>query len=406
MRVVHIAYRYGCNNTGGAAIAATRLHLALSSAGIESHYVCIQKCEDGLNVHQLPCGWRRRLFFLLTKLFRGVWKFTPYRESICLNIVPLWGLNRLLEELRPDVVHIQWMNVDVMSFEQVASMKWPMVVHLHDVMPINIVNAIAYADRRFITGLTKENSTYLERWLHTRKCHVVARKKPLFVAPSEWMARLCRESIIGRGCVCARVLNVFDETFRRDPVVSAGKGRFTILFGAYRGRGNPIKGWDDLLRSIALLPSTVKRQMRICVFGESARPYEQDGIEITFAGVVLSAHRMCELYNDADVLAVPSRIDNAPTVKFEALLCGLPVLAFKRTGCAEFLKSGENGWVAPDMDFKAYAKGFLFFYEAWRSGDLREIKERIAGWSKTAFEQKRIVEEQLRVYKQAIAAAG
>lgn len=51
MKIVHIRFQYRLNNTGGAVIAATRLHLALFKAGVESHYVCVHQLEDGQNIH-------------------------------------------------------------------------------------------------------------------------------------------------------------------------------------------------------------------------------------------------------------------------------------------------------------------------------------------------------------------
>ena len=65
MRVAHIAFQYGLNNTGGAAIAATRLHQALLKHGVESHYICVYAREKGENVHELPRGWKRRIFIKL-----------------------------------------------------------------------------------------------------------------------------------------------------------------------------------------------------------------------------------------------------------------------------------------------------------------------------------------------------
>ena len=125
MKVVHIGYKYGLNNTGGAAIAATRLHNALLAHGVESHYVCIWQCEEGVNVHVLPRmgGMLRWIYFLLTKTLRGFWRFTSWRQSIPLNLIPMYGLESLLDNIRPDIVHVHWIKADVISFSQLAHLK-------------------------------------------------------------------------------------------------------------------------------------------------------------------------------------------------------------------------------------------------------------------------------------------
>ena len=50
LRVVHLAYYYG-NNTSGAPVAATRLHQALLRAGVDSHFICVEQRDSGVNVH-------------------------------------------------------------------------------------------------------------------------------------------------------------------------------------------------------------------------------------------------------------------------------------------------------------------------------------------------------------------
>ena len=66
MRIVHLATYYGLNNTGGAAMASTRLHNALVAAGVDSHYVCAEQVEKGANVRELPKrGSVTRRFYIL-----------------------------------------------------------------------------------------------------------------------------------------------------------------------------------------------------------------------------------------------------------------------------------------------------------------------------------------------------
>ena len=165
MRVAHIAFQYGLNNTGGAAIAATRLHQALLKHDVESHYICVYAREKGENVHELPRGWKRRLFLVLAKLTRCIWKFTPYRQSVCLNLIPMFGLEAELKKIQPDVVHVQWMGNDTCSFEQIARLPYRVVFNLHDLQIINAINPHPGQDNRFKVGFDKSNSTRLERWL-------------------------------------------------------------------------------------------------------------------------------------------------------------------------------------------------------------------------------------------------
>lgn len=377
MKVAHIAFQYGLNNTGGAAIAATRLHRALLARGVESHYICVYAREKGENVHELPRGWMRRVFVLLTKLVRNFWKLTPYRKAIPMNVIPLFGLDAELKKIQPDIVHVQWLNADVASFKQLAKLPYKIVFNLHDLFVINAIQPYPCKDRRFVTGFDKTNSTWLERWLFLRKRRMVEACRPVFIGPSEWVAGECRASLIGRGLSAFAIPNLPDPTFEQDRTRRApasrrcsGESRFVVLFGAYGGRSNSFKGFDDLVQALKLLPPEMKAQSELHIFGESAADCEIEGVPTRFLGPVSSPHDLIKIYQSADVFAFPSREETQGMTKVEALLCGLPVVAFNRTACAEGIEHGKTGWIAPADDFAAYAEGLAHYFAEWKSGML------------------------------------
>lgn len=419
MKVAHIAFQYGLNNTGGAAIAATRLHQALLKHGVDSHYICVHACEKGENVHELPRGWKRKLFLALAKLTRCIWKFTPYRRSICLNFVPMFGLKAELRKINPDVVHVQWVNNDVCSFAQLAKLPYKMVFNLHDLFVINAIQPYPCKDRRFVTGFDKTNSTRLERWLFNRKWKMIAALQPSFIGPSEWVAGECRASLIGKGLPALAIPNLPDPTFMQDCTRRAafgylrslasrrspGESRFVILFGAYGGRGNRLKGFDDLVQALKLLPPEMKAQSELHVFGESAADCEIEGVPMRFLGPVSSPHDLIKIYQSADVFAFPSREETQGMTKVEALLCGLPVVAFNRTACAEGIELGSTGWVAPNGDFAAYAEGLSHYFSAWKSGELSAAQGAITAAALNRFRTDSLVNEIGNAYSQAIMGA-
>lgn len=402
MRVAHIAFQYGLNNTGGAAIAATRLHQALLAHGVESHYICVHAREKGEKVHELPRGWKRRAFLTLAKLTRCVWKFTPYRKSICLNAIPLFGLEAELKKIRPDVVHVQWLNADVASFEQLAKLPYKTIFNLHDLFVINAIAAHPRDDRRFVSGFDKTNSSRLERWLFNRKRRMVAKLRPAFIGPSEWTKSMCRASLIGKKCEVHAISNLVDpifERFRFEMVSSRdARLRFVILFGAYGGRGNSFKGFSDLLHALRMLPSEMKAQSELHIFGESAADCETEGIRTHFLGPVSDPSALVRIYRSADVFAFPSREETQGMTKVEALLCGLPVIAFARTACAEGIEHGKTGWIAPNNDFAAYADGLRHYFAEWKSGSLASSRARIAAAAASRFQSTALVKNIIGSY--------
>lgn len=370
MTVVHIAYYYGLNHTGGACIAATRIHNALVRAGFDSHYVCVFQREAGPNVHVLPKAgtMSRLLYFVATKCFRGIWRLSPYRKSICMNLMPLLGSKQLLKELNPDVVHVQWINADVMSFEELRNIKYPVLFHLHDIWMLNALAPYAADDTRYSTGFFKGNSKCLERWMFSRKLRTVRELQAAFVGPSKWICGFCKKSLIGGNSFVECIPYLYDRRFKYNASIRESHERFVVLFGCFGGRANQIKGWDDFWSSVKLLPPDVRNRMQVNVFGEVFSDYEEMGVKLHCLGVIRDPVKMIYECHQADISVLPSRQDNAPSTKFEALFCGLPVIAFDRTGCAEEIDHKVTGWIAQDGDINAYADGLLFFYDKWEKG--------------------------------------
>lgn len=403
MKVAHLCYYYG-NNTSGAPIAATRLHKALLRAGVESHYVCIDQREPGENVHVLPkSSLLRFLFYVVVRAF---WVFSKALTGKMLmpNILPLVGLRKTIEEIDPDVIHVQYIGQDMASFSQIAALPQPKVFTLHDLSIANAIEPHPCFDSRFADGFTRDNSTLIERWMFWRKQDLVSKTDMLFTGPSKWVCDMFGRSLIGRGRTACVVQNIIDPAYTYDPSLYRSREKFTILFGAYGGRSSPYKGWPDLEAALDLLPNEMKICAKVCVFGESAETETVNGVEVEFLGAIKDPMKLCQVYHSADVFALPSRQDNAPQVKFEALMTGLPVLAFQRTGCAEYIETKKNGWVAPDGDLKSYAEGLEYFYRLFKSGELEAMRSQIAAEARVSFSEEAIVRQVVDVYSRRLQA--
>lgn len=400
MTIVHIGYKYGMNNTGGAAIAATRLHKALLVHGIESHYVCVWQCEDGENVHVLPSinSVARQLYFLMTRSLRGLWKFTHWRQSIPLNIIPLFGLEKLLNEIKPDIVHVHWINADVMGFEQLAKIKYKVVINLHDLFMINLMEPHPGADQRYVNGMTRENSSHLERWLFKRKLRLVRTLNPVFICPSKWVCDCAKKSIIGKSCRAYSIPNIFDSAFRYSSEGRSYHENFIILFGAYGGRKNSYKGFVDLEKALSMLPEKIKEKSELWIFGEEAQDCKTAGVKTHFFGNVSSPFDLAALYNQADVFAFPSVQETQGMTKIEAMLCGLPVIAFDRTACAEGIENGVTGCVVDAGDVKAFAGSLIKQYKMASSCCSTAMHGQIAQRAKALFGEDEILSRILDVY--------
>ena len=118
-----------------------------------------------------------------------------------------------------------------------------------------------------------------------------------------------------------------------------------LLFVAQKSFSNPRKG-TDLLESI-LSRLSKELQFELIIVGSTQSPFCSAPFPLHLHGSVTSEHELACLYNIADVLLLPSQIDNAPQVATESIACGTPVCSFDVGGLSDIVISGKTGLLAP-----------------------------------------------------------
>ena len=382
VRVVQI--NYDAVPIGGASIAMLRIHRAIRSAGVDSIIVCRKSADDEKSIlYRLPL--RYRIVEFCFKVFQKV----LYGKCDSTGLINT-GMADFVNALNPDIVQLNWLQANTIGINELLKIKCPIVWFTHDLW-----GALGTAVYPLDDCYKKENpgKSILDRMAWRNKRNVVQRLKNRLwiVSPSEWACNEARKSIVFREVPCRCIHYPLSFEF-----VSASKSiptehrrcrneKFTILFGSTTGISSHVKGWDRLMAAIDLLPHDVREKTRIQVFGCSAEARTQNGVEISFKGK-LKNEDLIPLYRGADVFAFPSRKETWGQTKVEALCCGLPVIAFDQTACANGIRHRENGWVAHADDISMFTEGILWFFQKWvsddplviRNEDMRYLPEAIA----------------------------
>jgi len=133
----------------------------------------------------------------------------------------------------------------------------------------------------------------------------------------------------------------------------------------YLGQVNRAKGLLDLIKSFRDLKISAAR-LHIVGLGQDlnqAKSLARGDKRIRFYGW-LQRQALAPLLAKMDVLVLPSLCyENSPTVIYEALSMGLPVLTSDIGGAAELIKEGYNGWVFPAGDFQALNNKLSTLYQ-------------------------------------------
>lgn len=126
---------------------------------------------------------------------------------------------------------------------------------------------------------------------------------------------------------------------------------------AYVGSGFERKGVATCLRALAQAGGDA--HLVVVGHDKRAKRYQALAVEL---GVAARVHftgaqkHVLDWYGMADALFLPTLYDPFPNVALEAFACGLPVLTSTKSGAAEFVREGENGFVRHALDAEGFAK--------------------------------------------------
>jgi glycosyltransferase involved in cell wall biosynthesis len=205
----------------------------------------------------------------------------------------------------------------------------------------------------------KRDATRLERrlkqWAYDHaQLHVVT--------ISTWIDRLARQSILGNLPIHLIPNGIDVDLFRpRDPVecrrlLRLPEDRRLILFAAADMKDRR-KGGDLLLRALALLPSTVKKNAGLVIMGRADADLLAAAEVHTYRlGFIHDDLLKAVAYNAVDVFAFPTRADNLPLVLQESMASGTPMVSFAVGGVPDLVRHGETGFIAAPEDVEEFAR--------------------------------------------------
>ncbi|ASJ03586.1 hypothetical protein A3L09_10120 [Thermococcus profundus] len=173
------------------------------------------------------------------------------------------------------------------------------------------------------------------------------------------------------------------------------------------GRLEKIKNVDFLIRSFAILLRNAPNS-RLVIVGRGtqqknlANLAKDLGIEdrITFMGEV-NPEKIPEVYNCADVLALPSLSEASPTVVREALACGIPVVSMNVGDVNKIITNPKLGIIVNEYNEKLFADALFETLKLVRDHP-EEVKEKCREVALKRFSFETVAKSYLEVYKSLI----
>lgn len=383
MNVVHLNYS---DSIGGAARAALRIHHAVRGAGIDSRLMVNRAAQADRTVIGPPTAAgrllaksRRILAAPLRSLLKGG---SPGLHSPA--CVPSRWAGRL-NASTVDVVHLHWINCEMMSIADIGRLTKPTVWTLHDMWAF--CGAEHYTDGlRWREGYTagsrppRESGFDLDGWTWRRKQRHWRRPFQI-VTPSRWLADCVEQSTLMRGWPVAVIPNPIDTEVWRPVEKRLARQKLNLpptapllLFGALGGDEDPRKGYDLLREALQHLRGRVAglelNGLELVVFGQLAPSSHETplGFPVRHTGYLHDDEKLRLLYSAADAVAVPSRLEAFGQTASEAHACGTPVVAFNTGGLADIVAHRRTGYLAKPFEVQDLAAGIEWVLEATATG--------------------------------------
>jgi len=360
----------GARPTGGAGRAFQRIFDAIQSAsdGDPDLLVDLIWVSQGAQMaeREAPSQEKVSSMLLSSLQFRLHYLVNGFRSLFGKSRVSLPMVSRgLLRHLDPqgyDLALFGWMGEEVVSLDELASLKVPFAMRHADMW--GLTEGPHYRTSKELAKLyARDHRLSWSRNLLLKKIEALE-KAVFFVFPSKWLESEFVGSSLYPLVRTEVIQNPIDHDFwsyqpgARSRLGLNPEARI-ILFVVPGNVNDPRKGGDLLREFIVKLENHLpggKEDSEILVVAVGSGDLTLPRGRIAIDKVPKASDEMLrELYSSADLLLAPARLDNSPNVVIEALSCSLPVLAFNTSGLPELVKDGVNGCLIEPFDVVSLA---------------------------------------------------
>ena len=365
--VLHVTFN---DVSGGAARYVMRLHNSLlNHSNISSSVLVMNKESDSSHVFEVKNSISKKFSSTIDKipsLILNNKTKNKFSSGLFNDFV-----TSEIKKINPDIVHLHWVNNGMLSIKSLTKIKKPIVWSVLDMWPYTGGAHYDFQEREI-------HDTFLSKYLFKLKTKVYAKIDVTPIAISKWI----RQGIINSGCMMGKDVKIIypslnlalfrpvDKTFSRK-LFNLPLNKNLILFGAINSTGDPRKGFSELILAINKIDDIdFKSNTEIVVFGSSNSDFALDlDIKVNFVGKIKSDYgpfddaTLSALYSTASVTVTPSLQEAFGQVAIESMSCGVPVIAFEKTGLEDIVTNKKDGFLCKSGDIGNLAEGIIWGLE-------------------------------------------
>ena len=399
--VLHVTFN---DVSGGAARYVMRLHNSLlSHSNVSSTVLVMNKESDSPHVFEIKNSILKKFSsaidkipsLLLNNKTKNKFSSGLFNDFVTAEI----------KKVNPDIVHLHWINNGMLSIKSLTKIKKPIVWSVLDMWPYT-------GGAHYDFQESNIHTTILSKYLLKRKTKIYSKINLTPIAISEWI----RQGIINSGCMIGKDVKIIypslnlsffrpiDKTFSRK-LFNLPLSKKLILFGAVNSTSDTRKGFSELILAIkSINNSDFKLNTELVVFGSSNSDFALDlDIKVNFVGKIKSDYgpfddaTLSALYSTASITVTPSLQEAFGQVAIESLSCGVPVIAFEKTGLEDIVTHKEDGFLCKSGDIGNLAEGII-----WGLENSSNLHNNCVNKANKLFDDKKTSLQLIELYKSKI----
>ena len=379
MRVLKVIHGYPMRYNAGSEVYSQTLCHALAEAGHEVHVFTREedpfRVDFALRSERDPDDERIHIHLVNHARSRDRYRHAELDSAFA----------RVLDEVRPDVVHIGHLNhLSTSLVQEAARRELPIVYTLHDywlmcprgqfmqMFPEDPQDLWAACDgqedrkcaqrcySRYFSGAPAEHEhdiAHWEDWVRRRMAHVreVAELVDVFLAPARYLLDRYQTEF----GLPASKLQYLDYGFDRARLTGRQRTPGEPFTFGYIGTHIPAKGVHHLIQAFGQLTGEPRlrvwgreRGQNTAALKAMARALPDHARErIAWLPEYKNQHIVRDVFNKVDAIVVPSVwVENSPLVIHEAQQARVPVITARAGGMAEYVHHEVNGLLFKHRD--------------------------------------------------------
>ncbi|WP_439183596.1 glycosyltransferase [Carboxylicivirga taeanensis] len=362
MRVIHLTGK----DFYGAGRAAYRLHKALLKNDVDSLMVVGEKEStdpEVINIQQSAWAkWRRKL---MIKIEKALLKLTP--GTLFSSGIYALRQTKRINQLKPDIVHIHWINRGFFDVRCLSKIKAPVLISMHDMW--YYTGGCHYATNCFkyqsscegcIRAANRFTAQQVSQWQAIKSTVYQKTNQLVFVGLSRWMTQCANNSALLRHQRVVNLPNCIDTSKyapTENPKQQLGfqSDKKLILFAAVDALSDANKGFALLEKALSFL--SAERYELLILGDKGKKAFADTTFKIHNTGFVTDDDLLIKYLSAADVVVVPSLMENLSNMIMEALSCSTPVVAYATGGNGDMIEHQVNGYLAEAFSAADLANG-------------------------------------------------